>query len=86
MTNDDTFPKVLNHERILEERAALEDVNELVLNGMTVISGHHPEHGRVHMILPAIGDGVMLLASILGLVLVSSISLTAPKYFQALAC
>jgi len=47
--------------------AAYEAVSEMTvkiredLNGVTVYSGYHPEHGNIHVVIPAMGDGLLLL-------------------------
>lgn len=33
----------------------------LEMEGVTVYSGEHPEHGSIHIAVPAIGDGLLLL-------------------------
>lgn len=40
---------------------ALEDVQVDELNGVTIYSGKHPEHGNIHVVVPAIGDAKVLL-------------------------
>lgn len=36
--------------------AELEEKQEEVVNGVTIYSGRHPQHGNIHIVVPAIGD------------------------------
>jgi hypothetical protein len=52
---------MVSFEAAYEAAALLEDKQVLELEGVTVYSGKHPEHGNVHITIPAIGDGLLLL-------------------------
>lgn len=39
----------------------LEERQEDAMNGCTIYSGKHPEHGNIHVVIPAIGDAKALL-------------------------
>jgi hypothetical protein len=34
------------------------DVQEVVNGGVTVYSGFHPEHGAIHIVIPALSQGM----------------------------
>lgn len=51
----------VSFEAAYEAVALLEDKQTLELEGVTVYSGTHPEHGAIHITIPAIGDGLLLL-------------------------
>lgn len=53
-------PLILNHEELYEEAALLENSETLTLDGVTTISGIHPVHGRVHLVVPPIGPCLVL--------------------------
>lgn len=51
----------------LSYEAAYEAVEQMTvkvredLEGVTVYSGAHPEHGNIHVVIPAMGEGLLLL-------------------------
>jgi hypothetical protein len=44
-----------------EEGAKLVNVVRTEKNGVTVFTGTHSEHGNIHIIIPAFGDGILLM-------------------------
>ena len=44
-----------------EAAEQLEDKQVIELEGVTMYSGKHPQHGSIHITIPAIGDGLLLL-------------------------
>ncbi|TDW20535.1 hypothetical protein EV128_125165 [Rhizobium azibense] len=42
------------------EGGSLANVVRTDTNGVTVFAGTHPEHGNIHIIIPAVGDGLLL--------------------------
>lgn len=51
----------VSYEAAYEAVGLLKDVQTEESGGITVYSGHHPEHGNIHIAIPAIGDGMLLL-------------------------
>lgn len=51
----------MSYEDAYDAVNAMTDVQEVTRDGVTVHSGFHPEHGAIHVIIPALGDGMMLL-------------------------
>jgi hypothetical protein len=51
MTNEDAY--MMSFE--------LEEKQEEVMNGCTIYSGKHPEHGNIHIVIPAMGDNAKAL-------------------------
>lgn len=51
----------LDYESAVFAIAELEGKQIRELDGTTVYSGRHPTHGNIHIVMPAIGDGLMLL-------------------------
>ena len=51
----------LNHEQAYEEADRLEQRTRKDTDGCTVFTGVHPEHGSIHIVIPAIGNGMLLL-------------------------
>jgi hypothetical protein len=43
------------------EAANLANVQRTDKNGVTVFTGTHSEHGNIHIIIPAFGDGILLM-------------------------
>lgn len=83
----ETFPIVLDHERLIEEKAVLQDAREVILNGITIVSGEHPKHGRVHIVFPALGEGVILLTCLSAFVaMIPTISRMLPQFIQSFLC
>lgn len=39
----------------------MENVTVEELQGVTVYSGKHPKHGNIHIVIPALGDSLLLL-------------------------
>lgn len=52
---------MVSFEAAYEAVGLLEDKEVIELEGVTIYSGIHPEHGSIHISIPAIGDGVLLL-------------------------
>lgn len=52
---------MVSYEAAYEAVAVLEDKRVDELEGVTVYSGRHPEHGNIHITIPALGDGMLLL-------------------------
>lgn len=52
---------MVSFEAAYEAVSLLENKQVAELEGVTVYSGKHPEHGNIHITIPAIGDGLMLL-------------------------
>jgi hypothetical protein len=48
-------------ERVQEEIRKLEGATYSDTGGVEVHSGKHPEHGNIHIIIPPIGDSLLLL-------------------------
>jgi hypothetical protein len=46
----------MSNEEAYELSFELEDKQVEELNGCTIYSGKHPEHGNIHVVIPAIGD------------------------------
>lgn len=60
LTND-TRNIVLSYESASEAVAELAEKKVSDLEGVALYSGIHPKHGAVHIIIPAIGNGMILL-------------------------
>lgn len=52
---------MVSFEAAYEAVALLEEKQVHEMQGVTVYSGKHPEHGNIHITIPAIGDGLLLL-------------------------
>ncbi|MGV1754798.1 hypothetical protein [Agrobacterium sp. CG674] len=51
----------VSFEAAYEAVALLENSQVEESGGVTVYSGRHPEHGNIHIAIPAIGNGMLLL-------------------------
>lgn len=58
---NDTRHIVLSYESASETVAELAEKEVNDLEGVTLYSGIHPKHGAVHIVMPAIGNGMILL-------------------------
>lgn len=50
----------LDYERLHEELEKLENPERLTFSSFDIYSGNHPEYGPCHLILPSIGNGLLL--------------------------
>ncbi|MER9176279.1 hypothetical protein NKI86_31650 [Mesorhizobium sp. M0320] len=50
----------ISYEQAYEEIAKMADVEVAEADGVTVHLGTHPDHGRIHVIIPPAGNGMLL--------------------------
>lgn len=50
----------LTVEQLYDEASKLESSNRIEADGVVIFTGKHPEHQWVSLIVPAIGDGILL--------------------------
>ncbi|RWB95670.1 hypothetical protein [Mesorhizobium sp.] len=50
----------ISYEQAYEEVAKMPDAEVSETDGVTVYLGTHPDHGRIHIIIPSAGVGMLL--------------------------
>jgi len=59
-TQTESLMKISSEEAYTEAQN-LEDSSIEQLDGVTVYTGRHPIHGSIHIVIPAAGEGLLLL-------------------------
>lgn len=51
---------ILSVEQLYGEADKLNHPERIETPGLVIFKGKHPQHGWVHLVIPAIGDGILL--------------------------